>query len=416
MPFPRRVFLLFLIFAGTGLQAQEKRATEPAAFVRANEKFGMSLLNVTHARDPDKNIALAPLPISLTFAALVDNSGSVRSNEEIVNAFQWKEAPAVSLAGRMLSARFEKPIPLFRNRKRPPGMSAELWRMVSSGKREEMWLTGAFLYRGEGSLSEGFIDRVKNDFGFKFRAVSEAAAQSKVLAGNWDPAVPMPTIREPNDFWISSFTHLRTTWAGNTFGGRGKLDFTLRSRKVEQVDSLHSETSVYRHVLTDSFEGVVLRCGLAYILLVLPAEGKDIPQFEEDLVKNSGMIDALLQSQIGDVDLPPFHFLYEGNLKGSLETLGVHGIFTEPSALYGMAPRREGGKLEGVAQKVAITVDENGIRADAGTIVHGVYGGILGVRVEPFHMRLNRPFLFFVRDNVTDALLFAGAVMDPLQH
>lgn len=71
-------------------------------------------------------------------------------------------------------------------------------------------------------------------------------------------------------------------------------------------------------------------------------------------------------------------------------------------------------KLQGVAQKVEIIVDENGIHADAGTIIAGVYGGIMAGPPTPFHMRLNRPFLFIVRDNVTDALLFTGVVMNPV--
>ena len=31
----------------------------------------------------------------------------------------------------------------------------------------------------------------------------------------------------------------------------------------------------------------------------------------------------------------------------------------------------------------------------------------------PFHMTLDRPFPFLICDNVTKALLFEGAVMDP---
>jgi len=32
---------------------------------------------------------------------------------------------------------------------------------------------------------------------------------------------------------------------------------------------------------------------------------------------------------------------------------------------------------------------------------------------DPFHVLLDRPFLFFVRETTTNALLFAGALMDP---
>jgi len=32
---------------------------------------------------------------------------------------------------------------------------------------------------------------------------------------------------------------------------------------------------------------------------------------------------------------------------------------------------------------------------------------------DSFHLVLNRPFVFLVRENATGALLFAGALMDP---
>ena len=112
------------------------------------------------------------------------------------------------------------------------------------------------------------------------------------------------------------------------------------------------------------------------------------------------------------MQIPPFHFSFETDLRSSLEKMGVRRIFNEPHTLLSMAPEREGGILGGVAQKTEITVDENGIRADAGTIATGVYGGILQAKAR-FHMVLNRPFLFVVRDNATHALLFIGVVMNP---
>jgi serpin B len=92
--------------------------------------------------------------------------------------------------------------------------------------------------------------------------------------------------------------------------------------------------------------------------------------------------------------------------------MGVHRIFTDPGTLIGMVPE-VGAILRGVLQKNEITVDEDGIRADSGTIMAGVYGGIMGGEPKPFHMVLNRPFIFIIRDNATHALLFLGVVMNP---
>jgi serpin B len=107
-----------------------------------------------------------------------------------------------------------------------------------------------------------------------------------------------------------------------------------------------------------------------------------------------------------------FHFVYETDMRDALQNFGVHLIFSDNNTLLSMAPNRSGGILRGVAQKTEITVDGDGIGADSGTISGGVYGGIMMVR-EPFHMTLNRPFVFLIRDTVTHALLFIGAVMNP---
>ena len=97
----------------------------------------------------------------------------------------------------------------------------------------------------------------------------------------------------------------------------------------------------------------------------------------------------------GDVQMPTFHFSYDVDLRNSLEKMGVKRVFIDSTTLLAMAPNRSGGILRGVAQKTEITVDGNGIRADSGTIVHGVYGGI-GTVQSPFHMILDRPFLFLI--------------------
>ncbi len=108
-----------------------------------------------------------------------------------------------------------------------------------------------------------------------------------------------------------------------------------------------------------------------------------------------------LASHEGDVQMPTFYFVYETDMRDSLQRLGVHRIFSDNTTLLSMAPNRSAGTLRGVAQKTEITVDRDGIRADSGTISNGAYGGVMMVR-QPFHKTLNRPFIF----TVTHALAF----------
>jgi serine protease inhibitor len=173
---------------------------------------------------------------------------------------------------------------------------------------------------------------------------------------------------------------------------------------------------MYLYAHTEEFEAVVLPCQEATILLILPSVNSSVEQLEGAIARRPDLVEALLARKEGEVRLPPFHFGFETGLRTSIEAMGVHRIFTDPHTLLWMEAKRgepkNGVVLTGVAQKTEIAVDENGIRADAGTVVSGVFGGLEQAKA-PFHMSLERPFLFLIRDRATNALLFEGAVMNP---
>src|SRR5260370_335397 len=135
-------------------------------------------------------------------------------------------------------------------------------------------------------------------------------------------------------------------------------------------------------------------------------------QLEEDLIRDTSFLDAVLKPPSVGVELPKFSFQFEANVRPALEAMGVHSVFKELEFV-----KIPGSKLTGISQQERITVDVDGIRADAGTIDGGIYGCILGGGPDsPLHMKVNRPFLFLIRDDVTNSLLFIGAVMDPARH
>src|SRR4029077_3134185 len=69
-----KVLALLLLLLARPLSAQELQQAQPAMFLHANDRFGVNLLNIVHEEAPDRNIAIAPLPVSLTFAAVLDGS------------------------------------------------------------------------------------------------------------------------------------------------------------------------------------------------------------------------------------------------------------------------------------------------------------------------------------------------------
>ena len=65
-----------------------------------------------------------------------------------------------------------------------------------------------------------------------------------------------------------------------------------------------------------------------------------------------------------------------------------------------------------VLHKAFISVDEEGTEAAAATVVIGVGAGA-PPETEPPEVRIDRPFIFAIRDTQTGTLLFMGRVMNP---
>jgi len=219
-----------------------------------------------------------------------------------------------------------------------------------------------------------------------------------------------------NNFWIVNRTDLDAMWSGNTFAmGKTKLDaFTPGSGTAKQTPMLVSGLSIYGHVKTPEFEAIRLNCGGAYILLLLPGPDKNIRDLEKRLAEGQTPADGNFPKEIGDVELPEFHLQYEVNLRPALEAMGMSRVFTNIDSLKELSA--QGAMLQGFSQKVDMKLDNQGIHAHVFTFGGGITGGILGGGSAPFHMVLNRPFLFFIRDNYTDLLLFAGVVVDPTKN
>ncbi|XXY44938.1 serpin family protein [Sorangium sp. So ce269] len=174
-----------------------------------------------------------------------------------------------------------------------------------------------------------------------------------------------------------------------------------------------------RHGAGDGWEAVELRYADVSIAmrLVLPAEGT-ADAFEESLdgAALAAIFDAMTYRPV-DITMPKFSFSSDASLKQALGNLGMEVAFTDEADFSGIL-RPENGSLllQDVIHKAVIDVDEEGTKAAAATaVVVGTVSGS-GGGSEPIEVAtivLDRPFFFFINDETTGAILFAGRVNDP---
>jgi serpin B len=149
--------------------------------------------------------------------------------------------------------------------------------------------------------------------------------------------------------------------------------------------------------------------GRASMVLVVP---DDLAAFEEHLDEGRyAEILGALSPNSGTVELPRFEFTATAMLADTLKGLGMVAPFE--SADFSAMTRDEAIAISEVVHKAFVKVDEEGTEAAAATAV--VFAGT-SEPVDPpapFHVRADRPFVFFIRDAQSGAVLFTGRVVDP---
>jgi len=399
-------------------------------YIESNNRFGTKFFRYIHARALDKNVVYSPLGVSSLFACL--REGMTYRNE-LNRAFEWTRDQELGPAHRLLMARFIVPPPLLPEKerrketkkhyaefvarvgKKSAGDFEHFYREEEEGaawRREELWLENSLQFHDDHvpkAFSQSFLKRAKEDFGLELRKVSASKEWKADLSGfpGADPQSDGPP------FILDSVVHLTTKWKGNTFIDNDPKpgEFHPKPDSVAPVMLLVSELEEYPYAKTDKYEAVVLPAENADFIVVMPEKGISLEALEDSFAKDPDFLGPQLVRHFGDIELPEFGFESEIYLRSHLEDLGVETVFND---LEGLVEIR-GSMLLGVKQVISFKIDKSGIQGEAETAPWGVIGGVM-MEDEAFHMKVERPFLFQVRDNLTGALLFMGAVADPSRH
>jgi len=201
--------------------------------------------------------------------------------------------------------------------------------------------------------------------------------------------------------WASPFTHEATSPA--TF--KPLAGATIQVPTMHQVVFTNYRSSDDYALAELPYELDKLR-----MTIVLPAEGK----FE---AVRSQVSSAWLEQAVAGITpakvsiaLPKFKMTVGTfSLTESLRALGMNVPFTNAADFSGIT---QGGALQisDVVQKAFIAVDEDGTEAAAATAV--IVSGTSAPIDQPIPFLVDRPFLFFIRDD-NGAVLFSGQVTDP---
>jgi serpin B len=207
----------------------------------------------------------------------------------------------------------------------------------------------------------------------------------------------------------------------SVFDKRNTADkaFHLTAASQVQVPTMHL-TGSYAVTARTGYRAIQLPYAVRQLSLVvvLPDKIDGVHEVAARLdgVEFSQMLAAVHAAPATRVELalPRFKAAYKANLVPPFKDAGIKLAFSDAADFSGMTghPASAGSlKIDQIVHNAVIEVDEQGTEAAAATAITMVPTSAMPRPPEPF--KVDRPFLFYLVDEATGAILFQGRIMDP---
>ena len=140
-----------------------------------------------------------------------------------------------------------------------------------------------------------------------------------------------------------------------------------------------------------------------------------VENFGEDTLKNitSNLTLASKTKNGLDIFIPRFSFDYELSLDDDLKTLGITDAFDENLADFSNMSSKRPLWVGGALHKANIDFTEKGVKASAVTVIYMADEAIMLNENKPIEVKINKPFMYLIRDKKTDEIWFVGTVYEP---
>ncbi|ELV13982.1 Serpin B6 [Tupaia chinensis] len=195
----------------------------------------------------------------------------------------------------------------------------------------------------------------------------------------------------------------------------GEKSYEFLSDVVKPVQMMYMKSTFKMTYIGEIFTTILV---LPYVgqelnmLIMLPDENTNLKTVEEEITYEKFLDwtrDDMMDEEEVEVSLPRFKLEENYDMEAVLRKLGMTDAFDQGSADFsGMSSRRD-LFLSKVVHKSFVEVNEEGTEAAAATAAIMM---MRCARITP-RFRADRPFLFFIRKQQTNGILFAGRFSSP---
>lgn len=388
---------------GTGLPPQLSEAEQ--RLVNSQNVFGLNLFRETVAAgEQDANVFISPLSVSMALG-MTANGARGTTLEAMMNTLQFS-----GMTMHEMDSSYRGLIDLL------TGLDPETVFSIANS----IWYRDTRVFRQE------FFDTCEYYFDASVQALDFSKDEAVDIMNAWvadkthgkieevlEPPIPADVVMYLINAiyflgtWMYEFDPALTEYAPFHLPDASTVTCELMMQPGP------GEESDYLYYANDGFQAVDLPYGDGWysMTVLLPRYGVDIDSLIGEFTQeNWDAYMAGFEETTGRVFLPKFEIEYDLLMNDVLTNLGMGIAFTPAEADFtGM---REEGQLwiSRVIHKTYVKVYEEGTEAAAVTVVE-----MTESVSDSFEMRVDRPFIFAIREKHSGTILFMGKIVNPLE-
>ncbi len=366
----------------------------------ANNSFAANLFSKVAAQEAGKNFFISPLSVSMALAMTLNGA----SGQTYID--MQKTLGLGGLSNEDINQSYQSLMTMFDN----------LDPSVTFNIANSIWYRNTFQVLGS------FITTDSMYFDSEVRSLDFNDPNSAAVINSWVssktngkiPSIISPPIDPAVMMYLINALYFNGTWKYAFDSVNTKPYSFYLSNGLTEIDSMMVMRDTLNYYSDANFQVVELPYGSGdySMLVLLPTTTSSASQFAAFNQTEVNNIIGGLSSQDVQLTLPKFKVEYSTSLKNVLTQMGMGIAFTANADFTKINPTGHLA-ISDVIHKTYIDVNENGTEAAAVTVVVVVTTVVAEPIHGPINVDVNRPFLFLIKENHDNTILFLGAITQP---
>jgi serine protease inhibitor len=365
--------------------------------IESDHHFGLKLFREVARTESNKNVFISPLSVAMALG-MTFNGAAGETEEAMRNTLEFEE-----FSNQEINESFRSLISL----------------LIQLDPRVIFEIANSIWYRNTFQVEQEFININKTYFNAEVNALDFSSPTAPDVINGWVDQKTHGKIKEIIDqidplvvMVLINAIYFKGTWTYE-FDPDQTQDDWFTTYNGTQVDCrMMRQENTFEYLETDDFQAVDLPYGNGQFSMTvfLPEPGTAV----NDWIAQITLEDwrawiGQFSTTRGTLYFPKFILEYKINLNQVLTNLGMGIAFDPNRADFTKINPRGDLFISGVLHKTFVEVDEQGTEAAAVTAVEVGTTSIDGPPTG-FCMRVDRPFLFVIREHHSGTILFIGKV------